>query len=181
VTAPEAGGGAVVAFAPLRRADERAVRDIYNYYVVHSTATYHHTPLSLRRIREHFGLSRPATRAFCIREADGRTLGFCLLRPWSEKEGYRPTGEVTVYCAPDACGRGLGTRALAVLEEEARRAGWHTLIGGVCAENTASCRLFEKCGYVRCAELKEVGFKFGRRLDTVYFQKIFTDSRQGIG
>jgi len=45
------------------------------------------------------------------------------------------------------------------------------LIAGICAENQASISLFEKFGYKKCGLFKEVGYKFDRYLDTIYYQK----------
>jgi L-amino acid N-acyltransferase YncA len=41
----------------------------------------------------------------------------------------------------------------------------------ISGENNASIGLFSRMGYNKCAHLKEVGLKFGRKLDIVYYQK----------
>jgi phosphinothricin acetyltransferase len=48
----------------------------------------------------------------------------------------------------------------------------HVLIASICGENTGSIRLFESLRLDKCAHFREVGEKFGRRLDVVYYQKI---------
>ena len=38
----------------------------------------------------------------------------------------------------------------------------------------ASVALHDKCGFVHAGQMRNVGFKFGRRLDTVYMQRDLT-------
>lgn len=64
----------------------------------------------------------------------------------------------------------LGRKILVDLIERARAAGFHSIIGGVSADQTASVALQEALGFKRVAHLIEVGFKFGRRLDVIYLQ-----------
>jgi phosphinothricin acetyltransferase len=87
------------------------------------------------------------------------------------REAYDETADVTVYLKNGYTGRGIGSLAIKFIEEYAVRQKIHTLVAGICGENTASIRLFEKNGYRRCAHFKEVGMKLGRRLDVVAYQK----------
>lgn len=152
--------------------DLSSIARIYNYYVKNSSATYHIGELNQDRVRANFKLADASSPAFVL-DVDGNVAGFALLRPYNEKEGYRFTAEVTIYLSPEVSGRGWGRKALVLLEDEARRAGYVTLIAGICTENTASLALFSKAGYVEAGRLVRVGNKFGRWLDTVYLQKIF--------
>ncbi len=102
----------------------------------------------------------------------GGLAGYLLVQQFKSRCAYRDTAEVTVYLAPDRLGRGLGAAALAYAEEHARTVGLHALLAVVCAENDASLRAFERAGYERCALLREVGTKFGRRLDVVYLERL---------
>ena len=94
---------------------------------------------------------------------DGRVAGSigCFLAPWS---GQR---EVTYWIGRDHWGRGVATKALAAfLEELAER----PLYARAAADNIASIRVLEKCGFVligresgfanaRGAEIEEVVFE----------------------
>ena len=48
--------------------------------------------------------------------------------------------------------------------------------GGASAENEESVTLHERPGFERVAHVHEVGEKFGRRLDLVFFQLVLGDS-----
>jgi phosphinothricin acetyltransferase len=99
-------------------------------------------------------------------------VGYVLLTQYKNKQAYDICAEVTIYLKPDYLGHGIGSKALAFIEEVGREQGFHTLIATICMENSRSIRLFEKNGYEQCALFKEVGYKFRRRLDIGSFQKI---------
>ena len=46
------------------------------------------------------------------------------------------------------------------------------MIGGIDSLNTASIRLHESQGFIRCAHIQQAGFKFGRWLDLEFYQLI---------
>ncbi len=156
----------------LRLPDQEAARAIYNHYVVHSTATFDTEPLGPDAFARLVTFDDPRHGAFGVRDQAGVLLGYCLLAPYKSRCAYADASEVAVYLAPDAIGRGLGRRAVEHLVEQGRARGLHVLIAGACTENEASVAVFGACGFVPCAQFREVGFKFGRRLDVTYLQRI---------
>jgi L-amino acid N-acyltransferase YncA len=148
------------------------VRELYNYYVRTSTATFHMHELSDEEMTGLVFFDDPRHCSFII-EIDDVPCGYATLRPFNlSREGYRNTAEVSVYLLPELIGRGIGRIAVEFLEKKARETDLHVLVASICAENAASSRLFERCGFVRCAHYREVGNKFGRLLDVVDLQKI---------
>ena len=160
-----------IEFKELREEQLDDVLSIYNGYVLNSTATFHLHSLTKEEMRRIVFFSSPRYRTYAILSA-GTVLGYVLLTPFNPREAYDGTAEVTIYLSPDFTGRGIGTHALAFLEDRARERGFHSLIAVVTAENGASAALFLKCGFSECARYREVGRKFGRLLDVVCFQKI---------
>jgi phosphinothricin acetyltransferase len=151
--------------------DIDAARRIYNHYVETSTATFHTDPVDTEEFVDMVLFKNARHRAFAIR-VDDALVGYCLAGAYKSRCAYEDAVEVAVYLTPEATGKGLGPMALAVIEEHAREVGLHVLIAGVCTENEASSRLFSSAGYELCAHFRQVGRKFGRRLDVTYFQKI---------
>ena len=45
------------------------------------------------------------------------------------------------------------------------------MIGVIGGGEPASVALHRKCGFVEAGRMREVGYKFGRLLDTVYMQR----------
>lgn len=158
----------------LARIDEMLlvqITAIYNYYIKNSTATFHKNEISPEGMKEILFDGDPRFPSFAI--LDGEELcGYCLITRYKKREAYDTTGELTVYLKPGCEKKGIGSFAVRQLEETAVQNGFHTLLAGICAENTGSIRLFSKLGYEKCAHFREVGMKFGRLLDTVYYQKM---------
>lgn len=147
------------------------IRDIYNYYIVNSTATFHTKELSAEGIRGIVYTGDPRFPSFAL--LDGESVcGYCILTQFKKREAYDSTAEVTVYLKPGYTGRGLGKRAICYLEDVARKNGFHVLLSVICGENVQSTGLFNKLGYSQCAHYREIGMKFGRLLDVICYQKI---------
>jgi phosphinothricin acetyltransferase len=149
----------------------KIISEIYNYYISNSTATYHVKPLKLKEVITHFQIKDKHSLSFVIKR-NSAICGFCCLRPYSKKEGYKFTCEISIYIKNDFVKKGIGSSALKFLEKIAKENNIHVIIAGICAENKGSIKLFRKNGYKECGHFKEVGFKFNRFLDNVYFEKI---------
>lgn len=147
------------------------ITDIYNHYILNSTATFHTKKLSPEEIRGIVFTGDPRFPSFAMMDGDS-VCGYCLLSPFKKREAYDGTAEVTVYLRPGYIGKGLGKRAVLFLEDVARKKGFHVLLAVICGENTQSMELFGKMSYTQCAHYREVGRKFGRLLDVVSYQKI---------
>jgi L-amino acid N-acyltransferase YncA len=147
------------------------VLEIYNYYVVNTTATFHAKPLSLDEMRELVFFENPKYKTFVMIE-NTHICGYVLLTQHKKREAYDGTAEVTVYLKPNSIGKGLGSLAIKYMEEVAKQHQIHVLVATICGENTRSIKLFDKNGYAKCAHYREVGEKFGQLLDVVAYQKI---------
>ena len=59
-----------------------------------------------------------------------------------------------------------------VLAASGSSGGINNVIGGIDADNAASIALHERFGFERCGVVRHAGFKFGRWLDLVLYQKL---------
>lgn len=144
---------------------------VYNYYIRQTTATFHINEITAPEMADILYDGDPRFPAFAILEEE-EFCGYCLLARFKKREAYDGTAEVTIYLKPGYEGRGIGSYAIGQIEETTLNYGFHTLLAVISGENTASIRLFTKMGYEGCGKLREVGLKFGRRLDIVYYQKL---------
>ncbi len=149
--------------------DLGAINRIYNHELLHGTATWDEEPWSIEQRREWFEQHDQSTPVL-VAELDGGVVGFAYLSLYRPKVGYRFTRENTVYVEEGHQGRGVGRRLLEALLEEARRGGVHAVIAVIEAENAVSIRLHERLGFELIGTEREVGFKFGRWLDSVYME-----------
>jgi len=154
---------------PATADDLPAINDIYNHYVLHSTATYQEDPEALAGRRAWFdrhGAAHPVVVAI----RGGAIVGWGSLSPYHVRSAYRRTVENSVYVRPDCQRQGIGRAVLADLVGRAREVGHHTIIAGIDAEQAASVALHRAAGFVQAGRLRRVGFKFGRWLDVIYMQ-----------
>jgi L-amino acid N-acyltransferase YncA len=147
------------------------VMEIYNYFVLNSTATFHLEPLNWEQMKANVMNNNPRYPTFIIQK-EGVIAGYILLTQHKNKQAYDATGEITIYLKPEFTGQGIGGKAVSYVEQFAREHQYHVLIATISGENEQSAVLFKKMGYTQVAHFKEVGLKFGRRMDILSFQKI---------
>ncbi len=150
--------------------DLASINDIYNYYVEFSTSTYQLQAEPLHARTAWFHEHHPDRYPVTVVELEGRVVAWGSLSKFRERDGYWPTVECSVYVDHRYHRRGLGRMILADLIVRARRAGFHSIIGGISADQTPSVALHAALGFHKTALLKQVGIKFGRWLDVIYMQ-----------
>lgn len=158
-----------------RPEDAQAIADIYNHYIEHSTATFDTEPKSAEERRawlESHDSEHPVLVAEHESAAGRAIVAWGSLTAWSPRPAYAPTVEVSTYVAPGEVGHGIGPTLMVALVERARAAGHRALLSQIVSENEHSLSVTERMGFERAGLLKEVGFKFGRRLDVVIMQRI---------
>jgi phosphinothricin acetyltransferase len=160
--------------------DAAAITAIYNHYVRETRVSMEYEPISAEVMAGRIATVQDAGFPWIVM-CDGETLvGYAYASPWRARIGYRHAVESSVYLAPTALGRGIGSRLYAPLLERLRAAGHHTVIGGIALPNAASVALHEKFGFVPAARFREVGCKFGEWVDVGYWQLLF-DSEVAAG
>jgi L-amino acid N-acyltransferase len=150
--------------------DLPTINDIYNYYVLRSTCTYQLEPETLEARLAWFAAHPSDKYPVTVAELNGQVVGWGSLSKFRDRAAYDGTVEASIYIRHEVHRRGIGRALLCDLIERARAIGFHTLIGGASADQAASLALQESLGFQRIAHFKEVGYKFGRRLDVVFYQ-----------
>jgi phosphinothricin acetyltransferase len=150
-------------------ADLRAINDIYNHYVLHSTCTYQEEPEPMAAREAWFAAHGPA-HPITVALLDDDVVGWGSLSPYHDRSAYRFSVENSVYVRHDLHRRGIGRALLVDLIERARALDHHTIIAGIDAEQAGSIAIHEVLGFRQVADLREVGFKFGRWLHVRYLQ-----------
>lgn len=151
-------------------ADAQAIADIYNHYIIGSTATFD-TQSQTAGVRAADIAARDAAHPVIVAHREETIQGWASLSFYRARPAWRHTAEVAVYLRPDAVGQGLGSELLLELVRRASSTDLHVLIAQVVTENSASMALFDRMGFEQSGTLKQVGFKFDRWLDVAMFQK----------
>jgi len=148
------------------------ISKIYNYYIVATTYLYETEPLSYKQVIEKLQLKNKSTIGFTIFHMN-KICGFCLLRPFYHEETNLNVYQVSIYLNKNYVGKGIGTYALKYLENEAIKSGIKNIIASISSENETSINFFQRNGYTKCGHFKNMGYKFGRKIDNIYYQKLF--------
>ncbi|MHB8065582.1 MAG: GNAT family N-acetyltransferase [Ruminiclostridium sp.] len=153
------------------KSDLLRITDIYNEAVENTTASFDINPQTLEQRAiwfSHYGDSHPLV----VCEIDGYIAGYASLSEFRSKEGYKNTCELSVYIDPHYQRRGIGNKLMGYMIELGKEIGFHVIMSGITADNEISIKMHEKLGFEHCGHMKEVGFKFGRYLDCVFYQLI---------
>lgn len=149
-------------------ADVDAINAIYNQYVLTSPCTFHMEPVSFEQRSEW--LSNRTGRHPVIVIEENEVMGWASLSHYRERPAYQNTAESSVYIHKDHHRKGLGRLLMIDLLTRAKANGFHTILAGATASQSASIQLHESLGFTKVAHFKEVGHKFGEWHDVIFLQ-----------
>lgn len=150
-----------------------AILEILNDAILNSTALYDYKPRTAEDMVNWFEVKKAGNfPVIGIESAEGKLLGFASYGTFKAWPAFKYSVEHSIYVHKDHRGRGLGRELLAAIIEAAKSQQKHALIGAIDAENSGSIALHEKFEFKSVGTLPQVGFKFGRWLDLVFYQLI---------
>ena len=156
--------------------DLQALTDIYNHYVVNTAITFDLHPFSAQERRAWFDdhASSGRYRLLVASGPDGAPLGYATTSRWRPKAAYETTVEASVYCHPEATGRGCGSALYAALFNSIVAEDVRTIVAGVSLPNPASIKLHERFGFQPVGVFHRVGRKFDKYWDVAWFERPLT-------
>ena len=152
--------------------DIDAIQRIYAHHVLHGAGSFEEEPPSVETMIERFDLVASRNLPWLVAEMDGVVAGYAYANLYRERSAYRYTLEDAVYIAPDRARSGIGHALLTEILARATAGGFRQMVAVIGdSENYGSIGLHRALGFRRIGTLQEVGFKFGRWLDSVIMQK----------
>jgi len=146
--------------------------DIYNYTVRTSTATFQLEPLTLEERQPWFASHRGRYPLLVAEAESGTVAGYCCISPFRHSGGYAGTVENSIYVHKDFRRKGIAFMLMKEIIARAKELGYHAIIACIAGSNEPSIRLHEQLGFEFSGRLKQVGFKFSRWEDDVFYQLI---------
>ncbi len=153
--------------------DLDAITEIYNEAILKTIATFDTTPKTLEEQKAWF-FSHNAKYPILAAEKDKVIVGWASLSMWSDRCAYSDTAEMSLYVREKEQRKGIGRKLAEAMLREGQKAGLHTVLARIAAGNEISIHLAEAVGFKHVGVMKEVGLKFGRRLDVHLMQKVYT-------
>lgn len=155
-----------------RADDAPALAEIYGDAVLHGTGTFEEVPPDAAEMARRREAVVARGLPYVVAELDGRVAGYAYASPFRPRTGYRYTAETSIYIAPWAKGRGLGSALLAPVVAGCEALGLRQLMAVVGdSQNLASIALHRAFGFEVEGVMKAVGYKFGRWIDIVLMQR----------
>ncbi|MFD5539807.1 GNAT family N-acetyltransferase [Streptomyces sp. NPDC127079] len=154
--------------------DLAALTEIYNHYVRETPITFDTVAFTPEE-RRPWLLSHPEDGPYRLMVAAApdsqEILGYATSSPYRAKPAYATSVETTVYVAPHAGRRGVGTLLYRALFEALAGQDLHRAYAGIAQPNEASTRLHERFGFGYVGTYREVGRKFGRYWDVAWYER----------
>lgn len=154
--------------------DLDALTAIYNHYVRETAITFD-TAIFTPEERRPWLLSHPEDgphRLMVATDAESQEiLGYATSSPYRPKPAYVTSVETSVYVAPDAGRRGVGTLLYDALFKALADEDVHRAYAGIAQPNESSERLHARFGFRHVGTYHEVGRKFGRYWDVAWYEK----------
>jgi L-amino acid N-acyltransferase YncA len=161
-----------VEIQPATDADLPAITEIYEHAVLHGTATFELIPPDLAEMTRRFKALMDGSYPYLAAALEGRVIGYAYAGPYRPRPAYRFTVENSVYLASAIHRRGIGTQLLQRLIAGCEARGHRQMIAVIGdSANAGSVGVHTRCGFAMIGTHPNVGFKFGRWLDTVMMQR----------
>lgn len=157
---------------PAQSADLPAVQAIYAHHVLHGTGTFEVDPPSVDDMHQRWQDVCSKNLPWLVACVDDRVLGYAYANWFKPRPAYRFSAEDSIYLTPQACGQGWGRLLLSELSVQAERAGVRKLIAVIGdSANTASIATHRNQGFNHVGTIAACGWKMGRWLDVVLYEK----------
>jgi L-amino acid N-acyltransferase YncA len=147
---------------PARPRDLAAITRIYDHAVRHGTASFEIEPPDAREMARRYEALRAGGYPYLVAELDGEIVGYAYAGPHRARAAYRWSVEDTIYVAQPSQRRGIGRALLERLIADAEAGGFRQMI---------AIELHRAAGFRMVGTFDNVGFKFGRWLDSVLMQR----------
>jgi phosphinothricin acetyltransferase len=156
---------------PAAPQDLAAIHAIYARHVLHGLASFEEEVPPLEEMRRRFEEVTGGGLPYLVAADKGEVLGYGYCALYRTRSAYRYTLEDSIYVKEGLQRRGVGKAVLAELIQRCSALDYRQIIAVIGdSGNAASIGLHASLGFVRAGNLRSVGFKFGRWVDSVLMQ-----------
>lgn len=146
--------------------------EIYNYYVLHTPVTFDLEPYTVEKRTawlNQFALT--GRHRLLIAEENNIVVGYAGTTQFRAKAAYDTTVEASIYCAPEAVGKGIGRILFASLFQAIEHEDIHRIVGGYTMPNAGSASLLARFGFQPVGVFHETRRKFDRYWDVAFMER----------
>ena len=148
------------------------VQAIYSHYVQHDLCSFEEEVPSVEEMQVRRTEVLRRGLPYLVALKNGEVVGYAYASPYRARSAYRHTVEDSIYVAHDMHGQGIGRTLLQAVIARCTESGFMQMVAVVGnSGNAGSQGLHERLGFTQVGVLRDVGFKFGRWVDTVLMQR----------
>ena len=152
-------------------ADIAAITRIYAHAVEQGTASFELEPPDQAEMMARMKTLLSGKFPYLVAEIDGAVAGYAYASLYRTRRAYRFTVEDSVYVDPAFHRRGVGKALLMKLIGACTALGFRQMIAVIGdSDQAASIGVHRACGFTDAGNLRNIGWKFGRWLDTPLMQ-----------
>jgi len=149
-----------------------AITRIYAHAVRHGTASFEIEPPDEAEMEQRRRPLMDSGYPYLVAERGADIVGFAYAAPYRPRLAFRWSVEDSIYVAPEVHRQGLGRALLTRLISECEARGFRQMVAVIGdSAQLPSIALHRALGFHTVGTLENVGFKFGRWLDTVLMQR----------
>ncbi len=157
---------------PATREDLPRLTEIYNYYVINTPINFDLEPFTVATRTPWFEEHTEGARYRMMVAVENEiVVGYACTGRFRVKHAYDTTVESTVYCAPEAKGRGIGSSLYGALFKVIAGEDINRIVAGITLPNDASIALHRRFGFQVVGTFTEVGRKLGRFWDVMQLER----------
>jgi len=154
---------------PAKEEDYGAIAAIYNEAIAQGSVTMdsmRYVAEDIEKIAQKMG----DRETYLIAELADKVIGWGIIKRYSDRPGYAPCCETSVYFSYSATGCGYGKVLQTALIDKVKQLGYHHIVAKILAANQASVRFHERMGFETVGIQKEIGCINGIWHDVVIMQ-----------
>jgi len=152
--------------------DLESITEIYNEAILKTVSTFDTETKTLEEQKKWFEEHSPKN-PILVADEDGIIVGFASLSKYSTRCAYSDTAEISLYVREENQGKGIGKKLMTSIIKEGETSGLHAVVSRITEGNETSVNLHKSVGFEHIGIMKEVGKKFGKRLDVCLMQKVY--------
>ena len=152
------------------KADIPAILNIYAPYVQNTAISFEYRVPTLEEFTDRF-LDITARFPWLVWEEQGQVLGYVYASLPFGRAAYRWVAASSIYLAPAAQGKGIGTKLYAALEAVLAALGYRKTYAIITSDNPGSLRFHERNGFHFLCEFPECGVKFQKLYNVIWMEK----------
>lgn len=124
--------------------DVNSMLNIYNDAVQARISTADTKPIKLEQKQDEFKKNDIEKYPIWVQEYHEKIIGYICYKPYSNRDGFSKTSEISIYLDKNFQGQKLGQQFLEQALNEAPKLGFKNVVAYIFKDNEASIKLFKK-------------------------------------